>query len=237
MFVNTLIIEVGRLCNMNCRHCLRGNAEDKTIKIEDAKYVIDQFDEIGNITFTGGEPMLYADCICEIIDYIMEKNVSVDSFYIATNGKFFDQKLVMKLAEFYGYIIDTYGDDGENYSQLDVSTDQYHEYVEIPGWVKAFSFYSHRSNIPKGGLINEGRAKDNHIGCRKSYADTCFDFDESYVDMFYLNAEGYFYPNCDLSYQTQRDLQQFGIKDLKGGMTLEEIFEKYKGIEEELKSA
>ena len=68
MQVSQLVIEIGRKCNLSCAHCLRGKSQDVTVDIDTVKKLIDEFEFIGNITFTGGEPTLYSKEICEIID-------------------------------------------------------------------------------------------------------------------------------------------------------------------------
>lgn len=37
-----LILEVGRMCNMQCDHCLRGEMQDVSMRFEDAKRCLSQ---------------------------------------------------------------------------------------------------------------------------------------------------------------------------------------------------
>lgn len=226
MHVNDLILEVGRKCNMCCEHCLRGPAENVTMPVETAKFAIDQFDTIGNITFTGGEPTLYAKEICEIIDYILENKKEVYGFYIASNGLLVDTDLMLHLAKFYGYIESIAC---ENYSQYQLSTDHYHDEVfEKHHILKGFTFVSYRGDINEAALINEGNAKENGIGHRELDTEMSFSYDEfDTVEMVYVNAKGYLLPDCDYSYQTQDEMKPCHINVLKNGMTLEEIFKTY----------
>lgn len=224
MYVNDLIIEVGRNCPMRCPHCLRGDAENLAIDFETAKKIIDNVDAIGNITFTGGEPMLYAAIVIKIIDYIMSQKKSVDSFYIATSGKVVVKKLIFKLAEFYGYIVENNGD--ETYSQLDFSFDQFHEKVELPRYLKAFSFVHYRSDIPEGGVINEGRAQENGIG-RRPKDPVDFYIDDDCVEMLYVNAKGSLLPDCDYSYETQEELTFVSVNDISDECSLLDVVKRY----------
>lgn len=220
MYINQLILEIGRRCNLQCPHCLRGKAEDTTLNIRTAKKLINEFQGIGSITFTGGEPTLYTDEICKIIDYIIQEKKPIDSFYIATNGVKRDIKLLLKLAEFYGYIYNRVGNEVE-YSEYDISTDQFHPPIsdEDIGFYKAFSFVSYRSEIDDSVIINEGFAAENGIGRRNLKASYGFTYDEEedMIDVLYLNAEGYLIPDCNYSYDTQRKLNpvKYGKKPLK----------------------
>lgn len=226
MFVDQLILEVGRKCNMACPHCLRGEAQDVEMSFENAKFIIDQFDGIGNITFTGGEPTLYADFICKVIDYIIDNNKDVYGFYIASNGLIVDTNLMLHLAKFYGYIEEF---NGENFSAYEISNDHYHDELENPLYMlKGFSFIHFRGDIKEEWLIDEGRANDNGIGHRSLNHEAHFYFDGDTVEQVYLNAKGFLLPGCDYSYVTQDEMEPYDIEDVKTGkITLKEIFEVY----------
>ena len=212
--VSNLILEVGRKCNMQCDHCLRGPAENKTMSIETAIEAIDSFEYINQITFTGGEPMLYAKNIIKIIDYIIKNGKKVYGFYMATNGKFIDTSLLLKFAEFYAYCVENGGED--ELCRIDLSNDQYHENVEIPTILKAFKFFGIRGNI--SSLINEGYAELYEMGSRNLKREHSFYIDtyanESTIDLVYVNARGFIYSDCDFSYKTQKELEKYRIKDI-----------------------
>lgn len=219
MDVDTLVLEAGRMCNMNCPHCLRGKQSCEKMDFEVAKKIMDAFDHIGNITFTGGEPMLYADFIIKCIDHIIDCNLPVAGFYIATNGKTINKELVFKLAELYGYIEEEYGD---NYSQLDISTDQFHEKVTLPAYLRAFSFVHKRGAIDPYAVIDEGNARDNGIGYRVMDTEKGFYFeDETSVEMVYVNAKGGLLPDCDYSYETQDEMNPPNVSDIDNSSLLE----------------
>ena len=85
--VESFVVEMGRLCNRVCEHCLRGKMENVTTNLNYIKKVLNQVSRIGCITFTGGEPTMYAKEIAEIIDYIIENNIEIYDFYVASNGE------------------------------------------------------------------------------------------------------------------------------------------------------
>jgi hypothetical protein len=207
--VSNLILELGRMCNRQCEHCLRGKMEDKTIDIDSVKKILSQINYANCITFSGGEPLLYAKQIIEIIDYIMEEELDILNFYMASNGELYDEELVDKLYQFYNYANEIGGGDICAY---DISDDQFHrpdfEVVDMLSWLP---FYTARTKIPERGIISEGLAEENGIGYRTlDYREKflCTEYDGSVeIDTLYISAEGRLFADCDFSYQTQRELR------------------------------
>lgn len=228
MNIRQLIIEVGRGCNMRCAHCLRGDAEEAEVKMEDVISLLNQVGYIDEITFSGGEPTLYVDKIIEIIDYIMDNNIEVNGFYIASNGIIKSKKLMFKLAEFYDYCD---GDPEFCNCNYEVSKDIWHEEQAERrnndlGWLRAFSFvkYRDKDRSETKYLVTEGRAAEKAWGNRLVDEDKEFYMeDDESVAMVYLNALGYLLPDCDYSYETQREMNPYHVDE----MPLEGIIEKY----------
>lgn len=96
--LENLIIEVTRRCNLSCAHCLRGAQQRMNINREHIEQLLSNVCYIGNITFTGGEPTLYLKGIEDTLDVIDKNGITVNSFYIATNGCF-SRKACTKLME------------------------------------------------------------------------------------------------------------------------------------------
>ena len=70
-------------CNQNCRYCHRFLGIDE-VSFEDNKRIINKIAEDGikNMTFTGGEPLLYPNII-ELVKLAKEKGLKVK---LITNG-------------------------------------------------------------------------------------------------------------------------------------------------------
>ncbi len=213
--VSQLILEVGRKCNRNCTHCLRGASENKTICMEDVFAILNQVENIGCITFTGGEPTLYGEEISAIVDYIIDNKINVDNFYVASNGEIYNETLMLALVRLYAHCTE-YGDN--EISAYDVSNDQFHHPdAAVIRRLKAFSFFSMRKEIPAVGILNEGNAYYNCIGARSLNHTKPFEVEEYdmgdhtdyWIEMVYLNAEGYLLADCDFSYETQRSLPKY----------------------------
>ena len=69
-----LIIETNRQCNLNCTHCMRGDAQDLTITPEIIDKLLDQIDFIVELDLTGGEPFLHPEIIEYLFDGIIKRD-------------------------------------------------------------------------------------------------------------------------------------------------------------------
>lgn len=222
-----IVLEVGRKCNLQCDHCLRGESENLTMPFEIAKKAIDLVTGIRTITFSGGEPTLYGKEIAKIIDYIIASGKSVGAFYVASNGTIYSPDLMRALVKLYTYCRE------KNICSFDISTDRYHKqsYAELyhkslmfhPVY-DAFSFVTHRGELKEDYVILEGRAKDNCYSDRLPNYNAKFDLATWYEDgeevwdneceMMYVTAKGQVSPNCDLSYSTFDELDLPNIKNI-----------------------
>ena len=54
--LNGLYLEVTRRCNMDCDHCMRGDAQNKDLDIQTLRPFFQTIETIETIGFTGGEP-------------------------------------------------------------------------------------------------------------------------------------------------------------------------------------
>lgn len=218
-----LVIELGRKCNMNCEHCLRGEAEDAEISVDNIINTIKMFDYIGTITFTGGEPILYQDKMITAIEAILALDVPVGSFYIASNGTTPSQELMFALCKLYAHCNE------KDMCSYEVSHDRWHDFPEFASWMSAFSFVGSRNDISEAQLLNEGKAYENGLGNRHLNHSKEFYFDEEYnqLDLLYVNSYGELLADCDYSYDTQREINTFTLNDIYSGeITPEEVFMK-----------
>ena len=212
VWIDSFIVELGRMCNRVCKHCLRGPMEDVSIQMEYVKRTLSQCMGIDSITFSGGEPTLYSKEIIEIINFIIENRIEVHSFYIASNGEEYNHDLMCALIRFYAYTLEY--DDG-SMNAYEVSADQFHRPDnDVVAMLSAFAFFHKRPQIPTAGIIAEGYASSNNIGYRRlNYGKHFYimeDCNQEYeyyrFEMLYLNALGYLYADCDYSYETQRNI-------------------------------
>lgn len=118
-------IEITRRCNLKCRHCLRGDAQDVDIDLRTIDALVEQTAKIYNLSFTGGEPTLNVSAIAYTLDALRGHKVPLHSIEVATNGKVLSSEFVKTVKEFSRYIAET-GASGTDVS-VGISKDRYHQ--------------------------------------------------------------------------------------------------------------
>lgn len=204
--INDLVIEVGRNCNLRCSHCLRGEPEDVTLDVSYIDALLQNVEIIESLTITGGEPFLYPAVIHHIVETIERLNISIGSFFVATNGLISSMSVITDLLTLYARCTDT------DLCELRISMDRYHNTNNIAVWqvLDGLSFAYHETKtVSEENLIAEGRAALNYSSSRQAqeYMDEIVEF-ENYTHisgMIYLNALGDILISCDLSYDNQKN--------------------------------
>lgn len=202
IYLNDLVIETTRRCQLQCEHCLRGDAENVDIPTRYIRELLKNVDYIGTITFTGGEPFLNPQAIHNFIDICKEYGIEVGSFYIATNALVFEEDQQHKELSDAGLlaVIRLYSFCTDNeISSVDISTDQFHYgRLSEDNPLKILSFVRDKGEILYENCISEGRAE----GFSNRFETNKIEPDDLTV---YLNTEGKILWNCNLSYETQRE--------------------------------
>jgi MoaA/NifB/PqqE/SkfB family radical SAM enzyme len=84
--LHTIIFAITKKCTLNCEHCFEWDnlAKDDTLHTSDLIKVVRKFQDYGTtqFMFTGGEPVIRLDDICEILNNV-ENN---SDFWIFTSG-------------------------------------------------------------------------------------------------------------------------------------------------------
>ena len=204
-YLEDLAIEITRKCNMNCAHCLRGDAQNIDICIEYIDKLLDGVSSIGHVTFTGGEPSLNVAAMEYTLEQCKKRNITVGSFYVVTNGKANPLGLIMTCLKWYAYC-----DDYDEISGISMSKDMFHDEVpdEHEQLLRGLSFFRDDkfTDFENVRLLNEGRARELS-GFRKSelYEKSDMEID-TYDDeicvrsMVYLSANGDIKTDCNLAY-------------------------------------
>lgn len=219
---HNLIIEVTRRCNMECSHCLRGDAQDKDLAIDALVRLLDQVGYISDISFTGGEPSIAPHVLEYILQELRCRDIHVGNFYLATNAKQIDDYFLRTMLNWWLYC-----DDNEM-SALEWSNCYYHQCFCIPEEnikkLSAFKFagpkhkedcYEYNeynvynptcSKGIKSSLIADGRAVDMTNNGRDEHINT-INFDNygdgiTVEDTIYMTVDGMLIPGCDYSYET-----------------------------------
>jgi hypothetical protein len=225
MNIYNLIYEITRRCNATCEHCMRGDAQNKDIDNMTINASLMGVDYISTVVFTGGEPSLAVDRIRYFTQAVKERHISVDSFYVVTNGKVPSLDLALALMELYAYC------ESNEATSFCISKDQYHEWdigdvEEADKLYKALAFYAPDARIQEiKNVIDEGRAHDRSLGEEKAGTEISILWnDDDTIDAIdstvYVNALGDVCTGCDLSYESQEKLKIGSVHQ----NTIEEIF-------------
>ena len=223
--INNLIVEVTRKCNMECNHCLRGNAQNINIKHEYIKNFLlnNNIDYVSSVTFTGGEPTLNPDAIKYFLEFCKHHKISIGSFYMVLNGaEAIKKEFVMLLMELYLYC------DYDDLTTVEVSNDLYHlaEGQDTLNYelLKCLSFFKEKGDLNYMHVIAEGRGVelcelngtiDNARIIKPKTYNTFEDLEE-----IYLNAKGDILTNCNISYKRQNKFKLFNVLE----KTFKDIF-------------
>lgn len=214
LILDNLVIEIGRCCNLNCSHCLRGQA-DNNENLEITKEIINRiFKNVSNIdtlTLTGGEPFLYPEIMLYIANIIKRKKISLCSFFIATNGTIKSEKAMLAIMKLYEL------SEQKDWCQIKISDDEFHQQermlnnLEIDETLDLFSI-NHRdqTKYTADNLINQGNAVLNHEA-RKNVNDDGMIATEDEImhelnteNIIYINTNGDVLTGCDYSYENQK---------------------------------
>lgn len=193
---------------MHCAHCLRGEPQKKTIKIEYVDTLFSKVSQISSLTITGGEPSLVPHKIHDIIDRAMWRKVEIESFYIVTNGKRLTTPFFEAVERLYNYC------DNE-ISMVDISKDRYHDKVfhsaKTEAWLDYFENIGILGSKELYTIIGEGR------GWGDPPREEDYEFDEYGIieGSIYLNVKGNIIAGCDWSYETQDFSDEYKICSIK----------------------
>jgi len=204
MEIYNLVIEVTRRCNMECEHCLLGEAENIDMDIKHVEKIFQKVDYISTLTLTGGEPSLAYKVIDKILVTAQDHDIEIGNFYIATNAKSISNGFLLSLIKLHTYCSDN------EVSEIAWSNDEYHEgeYPESIKKLKVFSFAHPKYKNDIGSyVIAEGRAE--YFGERYNTKEQ-FEIEEWDSKIIisegniHLNCEGNIIGGCDWSYESQR---------------------------------
>jgi len=196
-----LIFEITRACNMECIHCLRGDAQSLRIKKEYITSILEQVKELNiyyTVVFTGGEPTLNLPAIDFYIKECKRLRINHDYFYIATNGFNLGIKFIEIILKLYDLA------ESKEYCKVHLSNDMHHDPVNPDQLelIRSLLFFEkkHKDDYKDDRVIYEGRAKEYFRGVEQSIYKI-----ETKEDLegIYINAKGNVINGCDWSYKSQ----------------------------------
>lgn len=140
LYIKNLCIEITRRCNMRCAHCMRGDAESVDISLKHISNLLRHVRHIHHFNITGGEPSLNVRAIRHILGRVRAYGITVNDFYIVTNGAATSRsgEFIAACAALYEYQEEKEQDSGH---MLEMSDDRFHDPAEHAATLAALSPY------------------------------------------------------------------------------------------------
>lgn len=140
LYIKNLCIEITRRCNMRCAHCMRGDAEPVDIPLKHISNLLRHVRHIHHFNITGGEPSLNVRAIRHILERVRAYGITVNDFYIVTNGSATSrsEEFIEACAALYEYQEEKEQDSGH---MLEMSDDRFHDPAEHAATLAALSPY------------------------------------------------------------------------------------------------
>lgn len=96
--VRTLLLEITRQCNLECKHCFRGESENKYMSVDLIEKVLKNIARVNTFLLTGGEPFLAVDQLRKITDILKQDRMNIRDFIIVTNGTILTNEIMSMLS-------------------------------------------------------------------------------------------------------------------------------------------
>lgn len=232
--IDELVVETTRRCNMACPHCLRGPAMAGDMPVQTIRSILEQARVIDTVTFSGGEPSLAIPVMEAFYRKAKRLGVPVNSFFIATNGKENQEELALFALRQYAEA------ENKDLCAVSLSIDPYHEPC-ASDLIRGLACYSETKERDPSQLdweVRAGNAEENGLGKpRKTRTEFTAYAPQSggavRTELVYLSANGFAYPECDLSYEEMDAVlndpddcptEQFLVSELSDG-----LYKKYSG--------
>ncbi len=217
--IQSLCFEVTRRCNVHCKHCMRGDAENIDIEKSYIDKILSEEDLIIiNLTLSGGEPTLSPDLIIYILNKIVTERKIILSIQMTTNGVIYDERILAAFEKYRRYANQYLSGFTKHFSIEEIATirfsdDQYHTSPISPEYYLCQSRYPEilftrtgNIDILDDQLILTGRAKDYMFGRYFDYKLPKLiiqsnEFGHLFSNSFYLTATGYITTEGDGEYQ------------------------------------
>lgn len=159
---------------------------------------------IHHFNITGGEPSLNVRAIRHILSRVRAYGITVNDFYIVTNGSATSRsaEFIKACAALYEYQEEKEQDSGH---MLEMSDDRFHDAAVRAATLAALSpypFFGVRGQAEHIALFREGRSTE---GIPNPIHEIYLTETNYVYGDLYLNAEGMILSNGDLSYGRQRE--------------------------------
>lgn len=146
-----LMIEITRKCNLQCAHCLRGDAQNITMSKEVIDKIFEDAADCKQLLFTGGEPLLALDEIEYFVDKVIASDWTTSNIAMTINGTIRNPKLIDIANRF------CRSRNGSTF-QIIISDDEFHNKTQGESTLKFYRDCEHENFvfvIPQKNLLKE----------------------------------------------------------------------------------
>jgi organic radical activating enzyme len=190
---------------MCCDHCLRGDSEDRDIRLKYITKLFEKVNSIRTLTLTGGEPTLVPHIVQYVADEIERLHVEVEQIDIFINGSHIPLAFAVAATKLF-YL--SHPQEEEYTSSVIVSQDRWHDGLDWEQKERIMALGYRLQEDRKRDwqdLKSEGRAAGTS---RYTVTPQQYEIEDNGVVVegdVYLNVKGQITSNCDLSYESQED--------------------------------
>lgn len=239
LHIGTLGVEVTRRCNLQCAHCMRGDAQEKDLDLNAFDRLLCKTSGIDTLVLTGGEPSLVPEICSQTLSLVKAHMIPITNFYCVTNGVIVTDAFLNTMLDWYLYTCDT----GEaEFSALALSSDIFHETNIDPVTrqqnltrLRSLGFFNEtdkRTDWNKALLINIGRAKTlKGYAKRENIYGTLdgevFNDNTLYIEQFSFDVDGNIIPASDYAYE---DVNDIAVTCVSRNCWFEDIVNTYKPL-------
>lgn len=216
--IHGLVLEFTRRCNLQCSHCLRGDAEYRDMPEWVMEEILKQVGEIGTLSFGGGESALAVPAIKYFRRMAEKAGLCVGGFYCATNApSSLGSEFVVELLRWYAMCED------KESCLVQFSNDCFHEEARLrlpdadTELLEGLRFFKRKNKDDDfsygsgANLLKMGRSEGGRE-VKIPDIDTVDDFNDEGI---YVNVKGDVIPCCDLSYEEQDKHVLCSIEELR----------------------
>lgn len=111
LYIQNLGLIVTEKCNLSCKHCMRGGSVCKDMGSLVIEATLSDVSDIGNLTICGGEVTLACDSLEKILNYIVDRKITLQGFSTTINGTIYSERFIELLDYVNEYISKTCGSD------------------------------------------------------------------------------------------------------------------------------
>lgn len=86
-------INVTKYCNLDCVYCLCGEPKKESITSRVIDNAFKGINKIGELYFTGGDPLSQPKLIREVVDKCIKEGINISKISITTNATFFNEEV------------------------------------------------------------------------------------------------------------------------------------------------